>query len=249
MGSCVHSLESPGVYIHPSGSYTSPRTNFFNIGGCGGRAPTIVADRLLAVRVAGVGVAEKALSFFRFFDLAFFLPGAMLAGALAWKLGLLSRFRGSPPGGALGSLVAVLAGLMSIYFLGLVIHAVQRLLNEGPGLSRLKCRDLPTAGTSPWFTHLDDGRSQDLVLYFWYLRATCWNTAVAVVIASVVCAVVPGPQPRGWFWAVPPIVAPLLIYLGWDFERAWQSYLAYVIRTAEDGKTSGPTLATTEETE
>lgn len=77
-----------------------------------------------------------------------------------------------------------------IYLFGLLCHALQRVL-WGFVFRRFCSLPPPPSPTSPtaptdksWFQALDRAAREELALYFWYMRATCWNLAIAVFLSS-----------------------------------------------------------------
>jgi hypothetical protein len=168
---------------------------------------------------------KNALSLFRIFDIGFFLPGAVVLVALwySWRI----SGAGQPPefhplSTSIGLIQALLA-LGTIYVLGLLIHAIQRVLFP------LFFGSLePQPKSKPWYCNLAEEQREDLVLYFWYLRATCWNLAVAIPVSCLL--VVAGCVQKTWqytFCALGTLSVPvsmyLLFFLGRDFWGAFEA--------------------------
>lgn len=170
---------------------------------------------------------EKSLSFFRVFDVAFFVPGVLLFGAL-WHAGfLLAHCLPGEATTAHQTLTVVLA-IVLIYALGLLCHAIQRRLLSVKCIEQWLTRLPDPANPEPWFANLraNDPR-HDLALYFWYMRATCWNLAVAIVLAVgvVSCAMMYRREWHGSIWValfigVLILIAWGLCILGRDFDQS-----------------------------
>jgi len=172
-------------------------------------------------------VTDKALSFFRLFDLAFFVPGAVVFAAFVY--GYVCSASSDVFSFDLTELFgigAILGSLGAIYLIGMFLHGLQRLLYGRKSIGRLFAGARASAGANPWYWHLERGRREELVLYFWYLRATCWNTALAVLAAPVAVALGAGSLHAVPFWLLPAVLTAclLLLYMGWDFERALRAF-------------------------
>jgi hypothetical protein len=123
---------------------------------------------------------DKASSLFRVFDLAFFLPGAVLLVA-AWRAGILPH--GAEPG-VRADVVDAVAAIGSVYVIGLCCHALARAVAWGSYLLAGGAHATPGL---PWYRTVDEN-SRDIASYFWYLRSTCWNTAIALTAAAGIAA-------------------------------------------------------------
>lgn len=132
---------------------------------------------------------DKALTFFRVFDLAFFAPGTILL-VVGWYLWAPESVRPTQPS-AVENLITFLAFIAAAFFIGLVIHAVvwtvfkPILVNERSGSPDEDQNGAESAGWIPFPNHFDGNTRIDLILYFWYLRATCWNGAFALGISAL----------------------------------------------------------------
>lgn len=155
---------------------------------------------------------EKVLSFFRVFDLAFFAPGAVLLWGLhstGW-LGDVDPLKTNAAVTTVEGLTAILLTIGFIYVLGLLAHGVQSLLNPLPrARSRVQGTELS------WFQHLKDETRADLAMYFWYMRATCWNLCVAAIAVAALLAV-----KSCWYAVVPAAAVFLLGWLGNEYDEA-----------------------------
>lgn len=179
---------------------------------------------------------EKALSFFRVFDLAFFVPGAVLYWALhsfgpSWFAAmdpLATKLEIGTVQGIFGVVVAI--GL--VYFLGLLTHAVQRLIDLLIWVSR-KETQANIADEPAWYTKLENSPRAELAFYFWYMRATCWNSAVA---AALICWI--GIATNNFWLLLSVLPGALLVFLGFDFHRALHSAVAK--HPAQGPPTTGP---------
>ncbi len=161
--------------------------------------------------------SDGSLHFFRIFDLAFFAPGATILGAMWWYRVIDARqLRLCELGGETTQGVALLiaAALLS-YVIGLACHAVHRVLTSVLGTWRksLRCSDCDPS----WYANLKSDARQELALYFWYKRSTCWNMAVAVIVVWAIrsqsCGVC-----CSWLPAL--LICAAFVWLGQDFDRA-----------------------------
>jgi hypothetical protein len=186
---------------------------------------------------------SNVLSFFRFFDLAFFVPGAFLLFVLK-DFDYIRFSSTSSPEKSLG--LVELVGMIAIAFaLGLMCHAVARLffkwypiflsirVRNRSGLPpwvllppRLieaikRLRSFPTehfvwrkplAVSKSWFEALPTNEKHELARYFWYMRATCFNLAVALAMSSSLTFAISS----GWTF-VSIIAIPILVHLGFEY--------------------------------
>jgi hypothetical protein len=150
---------------------------------------------------------EKSLSFFRVFDIAFFAPGILLFAAIWYRffpeISIADIEKSTPR-----AIAVMTVSLAFIYLLGLLCHGFQRAIWE------LVSR--PASVTKQaWFDGLDRAAREELALYFWYMRATCWNLAVAVITSSFLFpSCFPGIILLG------SLVSVALMLLGADFNRS-----------------------------
>lgn len=173
---------------------------------------------------------EKSLTFFKVFDLAFFAPGAVLFTAV-YVYGFVPIPGFNKEVTNVAGIVALLLTLASIFIAGLLVHGVvfglvrpllQRKAKRRQGEG---WRSLPQKLAA----YEGDAQARELVLYFWYLRATCWNLALALVASAALVAVKIArvywaPYPWGYIRATGLViaalaVAALLIKMGLDFQR------------------------------
>lgn len=166
------------------------------------------------------------LSFFRVFDLAFFLPGGLLCAtfsqtalwpyANAWPAKLES----------VGGLCYLVGAVGGAFVAGLFVHVIQR------NLSRLKIVKKLVQGTAEeggWYNKLSGAARGELALYFWYLRAVTLNMAVASLLVGLAATFVKG-RPGAAFeamfdsWILTDIacIAAALLFarLSADYDRA-----------------------------
>ena len=130
--------------------------------------------------------AEKSLVFFKIFDLAFFAPGLVLVATGAWLLdrdfdSLKEVTLASPMG-----ILLVLAGIGAIYSVGLVVFSLT--WQAFRRISRKRPQEIKVLGRKGWppFPLLFDAEVRDeMILYFWYLRATCLGLACAFLLSAV----------------------------------------------------------------
>ena len=127
---------------------------------------------------------EKSLSFFRVFDIAFFAPGILLFAAIWYhfspEIAVANISIGEIKDNAPLAIAVMTVSVALIYLFGLLCHALQRVLWEF--VFRRFCPTPPTHKS--WFQALDRAACEELALYFWYMRATCWNLAIAVSLSS-----------------------------------------------------------------
>ncbi|MEO1018704.1 MAG: hypothetical protein AAFY56_13585 [Pseudomonadota bacterium] len=168
---------------------------------------------------------DKALSFFRLFDLAFFAPGALLVGVLfmkGWFQDLLVS----------SNLAVVLFGIIGvIYVTGLAIHSAQRvlhqwLLHQWLLHQRLGTKPSAEQGTVPsWYQKLPLDPRLEMAFYFWYMRTTCWNVALSLVIVLVFLIPNPPSISKVLLFLSAGVAAALIYRQGWDFDRAMRRAL------------------------
>lgn len=130
-------------------------------------------------------------AFFRVFDSAFFVPGALVSGSLWFHWGLSGSFRCTLEKQETVGAVAVGVAMLAItYGIGLVIHGLARPLHAKlPEWIRGKRQDV---GRHPaWFDRLERSRFEALLEYFWYTRAVCHNLAVAAPLALLLVIFAP----------------------------------------------------------
>lgn len=112
-----------------------------------------------------------------------------------------------------------------IYCGGVGIHSLQRLTHQLIGKENLSrfyehalsiCiqRSRP-AQVRAWYDKIDSGARTDLAIYFWYMRATCWNLAFSGLISSVFYLF-----PASWYVLVPLTFVVLAYWLGIEYDRA-----------------------------
>lgn len=72
-----------------------------------------------------------------------------------------------------------------IYLLGLICHGIQRIVLWLIWFVYGK-RNSPEP--TAWFANLKkDNPRYELIMYFWYMRSTCWNLVVSIVLAAIIC--------------------------------------------------------------
>lgn len=140
----------------------------------------------------------KVLSFFRVFDLAFFAPGALLLVTIVWpyKERIMEQEKLVNMVTSLGGALVVGGFAVAVAFsLGLFVGAIARVLplvDVGRVAYRRIHRWHSNYGErhelkhpefkGAWFQKLQPGPRIDLALYFWYMRSTCANLAIAIFI-------------------------------------------------------------------
>ena len=143
---------------------------------------------------------EKSLSFFRIFDLAFFLPGFLLLwpGRIALTLAALqpAEAKLSPE---VDEVLRIASLLATSYILGMLTHALVRwpgrlvvalgqwlLSTKGlRWLARFADWDPRTLRAS-WLQKADSEQRRDLRGYFWYTKAACHNTGLALLFVAII---------------------------------------------------------------
>lgn len=161
---------------------------------------------------------DKVTSLFRVFDVAFFAPGAVLFYA-CHKAKFFTFTSDSVELSKASGLEAVAIGLALIYTCGLICHATQRAVLRGLkkiGKNTSAAVEEKNSGAA-WYSHLVPERRQDLATYFWYMRATSWNLAVALPLGM---AALEYDSPKASHVVVTLVMSLLLIFLGMDFNRA-----------------------------
>jgi len=156
---------------------------------------------------------EKAFNFFRVFDLAFFVPGALflagLVGSGVLKANGVSSHVSTPK--AANVLALIVSAILGSFLLGLLCHAVYRLVDYVVW----RVRGRPVDDT--WYNVLQkDNPKHELAQYFWYLRSTCWNTSVACL---AVCGLMIFSHCSAWA-LIAGLAVPVFLLLGFDYHRA-----------------------------
>jgi len=176
-------------------------------------------------------------SLFRVFDVAFFVPGALVLGA-AHYAGLvpISPALSDANVASVRGLIAAVTAVGLIYIIGVLIHAMQEaLVMIGRYARRLLGRS--RNDRSPWYRKRSGGAEDELAYYFWYMRATCANLAAASLLLAVGSAV-------GRLWALTAALALLAIPFAWlahQFDRGLYGCLDYQDqrRTTHDDASAG----------
>lgn len=161
---------------------------------------------------------SQAAMFFRVFDIAFFAPGALLA-VMFWRTGFLEAAGiNESMVTKFGDWAAIGLALVLAYVLGLICHGWQRLTTEWVW----RCLPKSEATGPTWYDEMPKSKCQELALYSWYLRATVWNMAVAIVISLGLTKLSSRPdfsKQSDLRWMAILSLIPLC-FLGWDFQRA-----------------------------
>jgi len=167
---------------------------------------------------------DKPLSLFRVFDLAFFAPGGMLLAAIWCAEGGKWPMAPNVPSGWPGDVYRLGVALIAAYILGLATQGLQRVLWRAPRQVWRRLKPEQTAQLQePWYARQRQETLNDLATYFWYLRAICWNLAIAGVVSLLLLVFGPatsqqfaGPLP----WIGAGLFAAVMIVLGYDYDRA-----------------------------
>ena len=163
--------------------------------------------------------------FFRIFDIAFLAPGIVLLCALAAAGVPLD----TTLAGTSGTLAAVVRGiwlLTAAYTLGLAIHGLTRLIGWVIDKQRRKTEENGKEPATKWYSPgspFASGDDHSIALYFWYLRATCWNLAAAVVLSGCIVSYASG---RLWLPLAALGAGALLWFAGCEFDRSFRTATA-----------------------
>lgn len=169
---------------------------------------------------------ERSLTFFRAFDLAFFAPGTALLAATAYLM-FPAAFSGQSDLGTTEAVIGVIAFIAATFVTGLVLHSFVWLIRKL--LIKPITKRSQDASKSPrsslLLKLLKDGARADLLLYFWYLRATCWNLALVVLIVTPLawCAHERVPLPKVAIVLLGLLLFVVLACQGSDFDRCLQA--------------------------
>ncbi len=160
---------------------------------------------------------DYSLSFFRVFDLAFFVPGMLLFGAM-WYSGCFLPFDAlSFHNDTVHGILAGAFAVVFIYVLGLFCHGIQRTVYSNRYIWSICRKD---KNSTPWYANLrKDNPRYELIMYFWYMRSTCWNLVAAIVLAVI----------TGYYqhklvlslleMGIPVFVIGVLVFLGCEFDE------------------------------
>lgn len=136
--------------------------------------------------------ADKGWFFFKVFDLSFFAPGVVIALTTAWVWkGELEHLKVQLSTAA--GIITVVVVIGGIYSIGLTIFSLMW------SIYRLKRRDGPfrkdpATGDQeekkldwpPFPLMFPEEICNELILYFWYLRATCFGLACSFIISALI---------------------------------------------------------------
>ncbi|MEZ4469919.1 MAG: hypothetical protein R3F60_03750 [bacterium] len=160
----------------------------------------------------------NATVFFRVFDIAFFAPGLVILVPL-WRWWDLDLGRGGSAS-VLDAAVGAALWFRVAYGVGMVVQGLSRIVLAFTG------KALPDPDDAPiWLSVLTLAKREELLLYFWYMRATCLNVAIATPIAVGLWLAVRyeaafGQEGLGALGALGS--AFVLWNLGRSFERSWR---------------------------
>jgi len=164
---------------------------------------------------------QKTLSFFRVFDIAFFAPGIVLFGAIWYGHIAKCHFASQWKDDTVNTVISIMLVIAFIYVLGLLCHSIQRLMQYSLKRTHNNRSNDAASSYSPWFMGLEGSTLHEFATYFWYLRSTCWNLAIAVFVAAII----------SWegltaYWngltviLAVFIVSTAFLLLGFDFEKS-----------------------------
>jgi hypothetical protein len=161
---------------------------------------------------------EKAPSFFRVFDLAFFAPGAVLYWVLHTH-GYMEEFDPLATTAKLADvsgLVAILSAIVLIYLLGVIVQASRELVQWIFPRIWEWASSAPNTSGSSWYQGLAAEAKDEIASYFWYMRATCFNLCVTGVLVAIFAWVQQSVGPGVAAFAS----AALVYWLGTRYDRA-----------------------------
>jgi hypothetical protein len=170
--------------------------------------------------------------FFRAFDLAFFVPGSLML------MHLLYTFRANVSWETLekaGDKTAIgiiyIAGLVVVSFVfGLLCHCITRLVylsNKRESTHNSQKGTYQNANPNSY-----SGEDKGRIDYFWYLRATCWNTSVALFLMAILETFGPNffaafgvtrTSSTTYFYVTYVVAAFAMWFLGYDYHRAYMA--------------------------
>jgi hypothetical protein len=167
---------------------------------------------------------DNSLSFFRVFDLAFFAPGMLLFGVM-WYSGCFPVDALSSHDDTIHGIITGAFAVVFIYVLGLICHGIQRVVRWFIRLllknRRSTTPDNTESTPSPWFAKLTkDSPRTELSLYFWYMRSTCWNLAVAIVLAVIIYFNQSKLALSLSVGLISVLVIGVLVFLGYEFDKS-----------------------------
>ncbi|MEM9558082.1 MAG: hypothetical protein AAGC60_27745 [Acidobacteriota bacterium] len=179
--------------------------------------------------------AQRSLVFFKIFDLAFFAPGSVVgvtAAVIWWPE--LNSFLADDNLGVAGGILLSLAVLVVVYVAGLVIFSLAWWLFRRHRQSKSLCQkphEVSPYGDRDWLATpllFDREVRTELILYFWYLRATCLSVSVALALAGIGlvfadCALSCSDL---WFVGGVALLAPLLWWKGISYHKTFERSLA-----------------------
>lgn len=125
---------------------------------------------------------DRAFGFFRVFDVAFFVPGLIIVASVTFTFGLWEKIGQNPP----STVTEVAIGLVLLvccFVVGIITHGIGQLIKLA--IDKLPCSPKQDITGDEWYTHISNGKRDDLAIYFWYTRSTCMNCGVAVLISGV----------------------------------------------------------------
>jgi hypothetical protein len=167
--------------------------------------------------------------FFRAFDLAFFVPGSLILMHLLYTFRestLWEKLEKAGDKTAIG-IIYVVGIVILAFVIGLLCHCISRII-----ITKNGDKVLSFGQTQP--NQIKNGRQygnedRSRVDYFWYLRATCWNTSVAFGIMSTIellHSMFFGNLCNGYSLGIIPaflISSMCMWYLGCDYHRAYEA--------------------------
>jgi|GEM_PF-2216841 len=128
---------------------------------------------------------DKLTSLFRVFDVAFFAPGTVILLAL-WRKGHLSSVDFKTSLSTVEGLMSSVILVTLAYVIGLLCHGLQRIIYK---ITRWLVSMVPktrpeSRPRNSWYRQLQTTSRAELAHYFWYMRSTCWNLALAAIVSA-----------------------------------------------------------------
>lgn len=190
---------------------------------------------------------ENSLTFFRVFDLAFFAPGVVIVTTVCWlkqdDLVIFGKGLTTPLG-----ILAVLSGIGAIYCAGLITHCFTWFILRCKKSKRPEEMNEIGGSWPPMALLFEDALRDDLILYFWYLRATCLNVASALLLSIILVLAIKGFEPNLLIAAAVALLAAcLLVIQGHHFDKSVKRSLRHraihrqseANRSTQDSRISG----------
>lgn len=126
---------------------------------------------------------NNALGFFRVFDVAFFVPGAIIVASFMQRYQVFDKLKSTETLSINDISILVLVTISS-FVTGLIIHGIGQFVK--PLLSKVNFfTNLSNSSDCipRWYKELSTERKNELAIYFWYIRSTCINCSISLLIS------------------------------------------------------------------